>query len=157
LEDSENGLWIALRNGTLDYGPVGDKTHRFNHLAGNGTTIRQIFEDQSGVIWLMTSKGICYAPIRDAKKNNWKFISAEQGLTHEKCYNILQEKPHVYWVATYGGLNRMEFDSLENAAPAITKFESDNSNSRSHINSMSYSVKKDELGRIWIGTFYGIS
>ena len=81
------------------------------------------------------------------QSQNIKFerISAEQGLSYEKVYSILQDCQGFMWFATDDGLNK--YDSYK-----FTIYKHDPEDSLSLSSNWITSLYEDQSGLIWIGT-----
>lgn len=104
------------------------------------SSVRQIFQDKEGMIWLLTQEGL----------NRYDGVSVTQyrpstsnknSLSHQAVTNIVQDKYDTIWVATAGGgLNRFveEIDGFDRPLGV---------NGPNFI----YGMTVDPMGRLWLG------
>lgn len=104
------------------------------------SSVRQIFQDKEGMIWLLTQEGL----------NRYDGVSVTQyrpstsnknSLSHQAVTNIVQDKYDTIWVATAGGgLNRFvkEIDGFDR--PLGVKGPN-----------FIYGMTVDPIGRLWLG------
>jgi len=85
-----------------------------------------------------------------AQKKDFKFqrLTAEQGLSHNNVYGILQDKDGFMWFATQDGLNRYDGYSFE-------VFRHNPKDSNSLASSNFGKIYQDKSGIIWCGTYGG--
>ena len=104
------------------------------------SSVRQIFQDKEGMIWLLTQEGL----------NRYDGVSVTQyrpstsnknSLSHQAVTNILQDTNDNIWIATAGGgLNRFikEIDGFDRPLGATGP-------------NFIYGMTVDPLGRLWLG------
>lgn len=114
LEDNENRLWVATKDGTVHVFDADRK--RIGSLNADGTIkpggrkelfVYNFFQDQSGNIWMATKrqglfrlkkKGNAYAIENFVHKSGDPYSPA-----HNDFYSVTQDKKGRIWAGTYGG------------------------------------------------------
>lgn len=114
LEDDENRLWVATKDGTVHVFDADRK--RIGSLNADGTIkpggrkelfVYNFFQDQSGNIWMATKrqglfrlkkKGNAYAIENFVHKSGDPYSPA-----HNDFYSVTQDKKGRIWAGTYGG------------------------------------------------------
>ncbi|MFZ4056503.1 MAG: hybrid sensor histidine kinase/response regulator transcription factor [Ferruginibacter sp.] len=163
LEDHNGNIWLKGVGGymlVLDpkSGLFKEIALHTNEIAKNinGVTITALYEDNSGVFWAGTERGLAkiffnsnskVAPIVIWYKNNSNEKSAmNYGLVSSILDDPLDK--NILWVATKGGgLNRL--DKVTNTFTHITTLEG-------LCNNVVYGILSDDAGNIWGSTNNGI-
>ncbi len=109
-------------------------------------TVRKIYQDKSGFIWILTQEGAHrydgyeVAQYRGSKNSN-------QVLSHQSTTGIVQDKSGNIWISTEaGGLNRFDPASQTFSALKFSKERPDGSPASNRI----YNLYIDSNGYIWI-------
>jgi len=151
----DHSLWIGSRAG-LSLINKNDLTFSFyGHSADKNSlgegSVKVIYRDLSGKIWLVTSNQGLYNIIQ---KGNTDFYFKHYSIigyneTNGHITSILQTKDGFLWLGTYGeGLKKLNISTKE------TK-------SYTELNGLSnnviYGLLNDDLGNLWISTNKGIS
>jgi len=147
-------LWLATDRGgilvlNLETGLVTNQFHQ--EKLGVDVTIKKIFQDSFGAIWILTLDGlIIYNP------ESAKFVKYEEaveikgGLIKKQCFSILEDRDQRIWIG--------------NRAVAHI-FDRNKSNYKHYYHSFDEaslssnvvrSVMEDRKGRLWVGTDDGI-
>jgi len=139
LEDRAGNIWIAnagvnrFRDGRFSYYPV---KPAFLNWPEPYTTIRSLFEDSSGRIWLGGGGGL-------AVFQNEKFSYDPQGMTRSPLA-IHQDRQGAFWFGFNGQLLR-EKDGVKQRFDA-----------KDGLQGVVQPIYEDRQGRLWIGTYGGL-
>lgn len=160
VKTTEKGdLWIGTREGLTIYDPVHDIFHSYSHnkydpFSLSHNSIRDIYQDHSGGIWVATSGGGLnyYHP----NNNLFNLINQELGTENTLNYNHITAvegaEGENIWIGTSGrGIN------FYNIKKNTFKFFKKDKNENSLINDDIKSISLDSSGNLWIGTYGGIS
>ncbi|HET8866039.1 MAG TPA: two-component regulator propeller domain-containing protein [Gracilimonas sp.] len=138
--DSNQHIWIGMREGLAKM--EGERLRIFNDEDFPFRMVRDIMESSDGSFWISTyDDGIIHY-----QDENFKQITAEEGLASNRVLKSVEGKDGSIWIATYGGVTRYkegEFQSfaIQEGLP----------------NNAVMSIIKDNNGRIWASTFGGIA
>ncbi len=130
---------------TTHYTPKpGDK-----HSLGKGATIKCIFRDSRGHLWLGGwESGLTQF---DERTGLFKQYLPKQGNTNslisDKVYCILEDKNQNLWIGQYGGLSRFNLETEK-----FTNYLHNPDNPKSLGGRNVYCIYQDHSGVIWIGT-----
>lgn len=121
--DSKNRLWIGTSKGLLivDLCSFQKNHSRFTYdfkeyklddpTSAHTEKINCIYEDSSETIWLGSNGYGLYKLVSDENRNYvFKNYSAKDGLINNNIYGILEDKNHLLWISTNGGIS--SFDPL---------------------------------------------
>ena len=163
FRSSDGSLWIGTVRGLLHL--YHGRIDRFSAADGlSGNLVTSIFEDREGTVWVSTSTGL-----DRFREFAVPTISVDQGLSIA-AVNVLEATPDgSIWIATADGLNRwqnghMTIYGRQNVPRPNTRTGQRNAiaNGRvtevssSGLRSMVYSLGKDDLGRLWVGSRQGV-
>jgi ligand-binding sensor domain-containing protein/signal transduction histidine kinase len=172
-EDQSGTLWIGTNGGGLNR--LDRQNERFIHYQSDpdnphslsNDVVKVIYEDRFGVLWIGTEDGLN----RFDRKTAW-FIRYRNvpndldSLSHNSVTSIYEDQSGVLWVGTFGGgLNAFDRDSgqfvrYQTGLPDPSSL-SGSYGSSSDPNSLSSnfvtSIYEDRVGRLWIGTWGGLS
>jgi DNA-binding NtrC family response regulator/ligand-binding sensor domain-containing protein len=163
LLDHSHNLWVGTSDGLNvlffnDMRSNNIKFRRFNSDRNNAnslsnSTVRVIYQDRIGDLWIGTDGGI--NNVIQSNKDDFKFkrylniISDNKSLSHNEVYAICEDKSGKLWIGTNGGgLN--VFDKKTNS---FTRYSHDPLDSRSISYNEIRSIFKDKSGTMWIGTY----
>jgi len=132
--------------GIIDYqkGDTSSITPQNSNLPNS--VVQDIFKDSNGNIWLASTAGV--AMFNGKNKRNMPIFDAENGLYHDLCLQIGEDKWKNSWLVNYagGGLFRFNGKHLERFSTENISISSD----------QIYSLVFDKNGSLWIGTGKGI-
>lgn len=70
----------------------------------NSNSIRKIYEDRKGNIWIATTNnGINYLELQDESIVNIRVFEPDTELSHRDARSVLQQNDSTFWFASYGG------------------------------------------------------
>ncbi|MCP5046514.1 MAG: hypothetical protein GY940_05030, partial [bacterium] len=144
LTDRNKNLWYAtlLADGLRKV--KGEKQTRYTSKDGLvHNRIRSLFEDSRGRIWIGTNQGLsCF---HQGKFTNY---SIKDGLPNGVCYSLLEDNKQNIWIGTAKGVSRFNGKTFKN-------FTSTDGLIYTEMNIGA--GLKDSQGRLWFGTYSGIS
>lgn len=124
MKDSYNNVWIGTEYGLniVDRKYLNDEKKVFKVLLGsdnnstslNNNDILTLTQLKNGQIWCGTlGGGINYIENYSGKIDSlkWAVKSAEQGLSSNMVYSILEDKRNQLWISTDYGISRYDMDS----------------------------------------------
>lgn len=151
-------LWMGTRTGLVRFNPRTKQfiTYPLKHPEGKELTnlhVRKIIRDKQKRFWLATGAGFV---LFDEKKGTFQFFekdSQQKTFANNDINDILLDD-NTLWLATYGGLNRVQFRKDGRYYFKMYQNESNNPKSISSNRIKSLLLVNSEL---WIGTENGLS
>lgn len=147
MRDREGGLWVTTYYGGVCYSGPNSSVFSFISCTSNGAKGRitsRMCEDSDGDIWTGTDDGGLFRLAKGGGKPE-KIIIDRQN-PNLNIHALLPDGRYL-WVGTYSqGLYR--YDKLSGDSEHFRNF----SNGESTASESVYSLLKDRLGRLWIGT-----
>ncbi|MEL7562837.1 two-component regulator propeller domain-containing protein [Dehalogenimonas sp. 4OHTPN] len=148
-QSSSDVLWIGTLAGLIKFNPATGcyKHYPLGGLLGN--SVRTIFEDSSGRIWLGTFTG--GLALFDPSKESFTFYSHKpentDSISNNTVYSIVEGDNGTLWVATGDGLNR--FDPMSGIFRSY-KYQKDIANglANNHI----FDLYKSSEGYLYLAT-----
>ena len=165
LIDSKGNLWIGTENGlnfrSAEYKEAESQFLSFQHEPGNPNSlthdnIYDLFEDSSGRLWISTYRGLSVADLSSVQKTRSFTNIRFEKYPHNWVFDVLESKPNEFWLSTYGKMARINFPTGA-SKPAIEIFDMNPEDPNALSNATTYQTCKDAKGRIWVGTYYGLS
>lgn len=154
-QDRTGFLWFATDDGLNRFDGYDFKIYRNNPDDKNSisdNTVLSFSEDAEGNLWIGTKNGFVnkYDPIIN-KFTRWEIKS---DITKENPINVIHiDKRGMIWIGTYrSGLYR-----LNPKTGKIDHWLMNENDPSSLSNNYVSSIVEDELGNLWIGTFYGLN
>lgn len=153
-KDKNNHLWIGTKdNGLFELDEEGNKINRFQKEEENpfgipSNTIRAVYEDEIGNIWIGTDRGLA------KYLGNNKFITYKnslynpQSLTNDQINTIFEDKSGIVWVGTNNGISTFN-------PKTIFKHYKRTQGKNSFSDNMIQGIYEDKDGELWIGTNSG--
>jgi ligand-binding sensor domain-containing protein len=146
-EDRRNRLWITTNNGISVYDGVRFTNHIPTGYDGP-VSIYDIAFDRKGRKWLASGVGVLlFEDLPDGQVGGKFFnITRQLGLPNLTVNSVLIDRKNRIWIATGKGLYRIDFIGEKPVLKTLSKESHYMSNA---INT----VREDEQGNIWIGTY----
>lgn len=144
---ADGNLWIQTDLGLDVFDPVAEKFQTVDWPFLQENTIRAFFEDNSGILWVGTSKGLYQI---DRPGNSIQRIGARGALqlSSQSVRAITKGADGRLYVGTIDGLNALDFQNNQNEI-----FQSE-AESRQYISEDRVScLFSDRQGLLWIGTW----
>jgi len=178
-EDQSGILWIGTNGGGLNR--FDRENERFIHYqydpddshSLSNDVVKVIYEDRSGVLWIGTEDGLNRFDRKTAGFVRYRNVPNDlNSLSHNSVTSIYADKLHpedqsgVLWVGTFGGgLNAFDRDSgqfvrYQAGLPdpsSLSGSYGPSSDPNSLSSNFVTSIYEDRVGRLWIGTWGGLS
>ena len=110
--DSWNRLWIGHDNGAdcfdIDRNMFTDNGKLSAAMGASGCTC--ILEDRQGIMWFGTNKGVI---VYNTINGETSLLNTSKGLSNDDVRGMIKDNDGYIWVATPGGLNRIDPDDFE--------------------------------------------
>ncbi|MBT1709695.1 response regulator [Fulvivirgaceae bacterium PWU5] len=156
--DAHGNLWLGTDFGLNVFDPKTSEAHAYFHnprlpysIANN--VIWQIFEDNAGITWFVTSNGLSrmngFQPFYRYQEVSYPLADQTVG---NQVKAVLVTRNNVLWLATLHGVIRI--DPEKNTRRVFEAGSPENN--RIQLNN-TYALEEDDYGRIWIGTAGGIN
>lgn len=145
---------LTLRSGSIDHGQslfgyfVYDPN---NPNSQNFSTVRSIYEDRSGTLWIGTEGGLCRFEHNPGQVNYFFDDSMNtHNLNRNSVHAILEDRSGALWIGTDNGLCR-----INRLNDKLTLFINDPADPYSLGHNTVRSIYEDRFGSLWIGTSGG--
>ncbi|UCF60837.1 MAG: hypothetical protein JSV37_13930 [Anaerolineaceae bacterium] len=146
-EGPSGRFWLATNDGLYEY----DRDlERFIFVQRGNASKIMVHEDRTGSVWVGTwGDGLeCYDP----STNSWTTFLHDpddpNSLSHNTVEAILEDSSGTIWVATDGGLNRLDEES-----GTFTRFTVADGLANDRINGL----LEDDFGDLWLATDAGLT
>ncbi len=137
---SENRMWIGMRDGLGFY-----QNGEINSLSAEEfpfRKVRHVNESEDGTLWVSTyDEGMIHFT-----GDGFTQYTTEDGLTNNTVVSSVFDDEGSLWMATYGGVAKMEGDSIR-----VFSLQDGVPNNRV------MSIIKDHSGTIWVSTYDGVA
>ncbi len=157
-KDNEGGLWIGTYHGGINYASPNRNyftgyTHSRYENSITGNVVSCFCEDPSGNIWIGTEDGgLNELEVKTGKFQAYSYKDETDGLSFDNVHALLIDNDQL-WIGTYtGGLNVMDLHTKK-----IKHYVSDHADKNTLDANNIYSIYRDSLANIWIGTSSGIN
>ena len=158
--DRKDRMWIGTFGGGLDLAePTPDGKYKFRHFLQQKhglKMVRNMVEDENGMIWTGTSEGICiFHPdsLIENIDNYYLFNNMNGKFCSNEIRCLFRDSKGRMWVGTSGaGLNLCKPTDNYNSLEYEHYGTSDGL-----VNNIVLAIQEDALGRLWVATEYGIS
>lgn len=157
-KDREGGLWIGTYYGGINYAsPNRNYFSGYTHIkyenSISGNVVSCFAEDQWGNMWIGTEDGgLNELNVKTGIFHAYTQQGGDNSLSFDNVHALLNDRDCL-WIGTYsGGLNVM---NLETRKITHYFFDADDENSLDANNI--YSIYRDSLQNIWVGTTAGIN
>lgn len=113
--------------------------------------VRDIFEDNLGIIWVATDNGLCRWSESSANFKRFNHDEADPySISDNRTLSIYQDRGGVLWLGTFGGLNKW-------VASGFQLHQRDASESQSLSSNIITSFAQAANGNMWVGTYDGLN
>lgn len=157
-KDREGGLWIGTYYGGINYASPNRNyfsgyTHIKHENSISGNVVSCFAEDVQGNLWIGTEDGgLNELNVRTGLFQTYSRKDQGNSLSFDNVHALLYDN-NCLWIGTYtGGLNVMNLDSRK---MKHYFFDANDKNSLDANNI--YSIYRDTLQNIWVGTTTGIN
>lgn len=158
FKDHEGGVWIGTYYGGINYlSPNNGQFECFAHSritnSVNGSVIGRFCEDPQGRIWIASDDGglNCYSP-KDRKFTCYLPDAHRNSLSYHNVHALCMDGDNL-WIGTYtGGVNVLNLKTGQ-----FKVYMTRTNDATSLDGTSSYSIYKDNAGRIWIASMSGIN
>jgi len=141
-QDHSNGFWFATDGQGVWHLDGNRNIRQYRQVNGlGGDQVRDIIEDEQGVLWFATSGGLT-----KLDDGNFRTYTVENGLPDNQLRDLLVTTNETLWIGTRSGICRMENDHFQ----CYTENEG-------LINDRILSLSEGKPGELWIGTEFGVS
>ena len=156
LEDRKNNIWIGTDGeGLFKLNPITGHKTQYKHISNNNTSlcdnsVRVIFEDSEGIIWIGTRGGLSRYHDKTNNFTQYKHIEGNtKSLSHNFIYStIYEDSKGLLWIGTYGGGLNI-YDKKTNTFKSYQY----NKNTKDGLSdNVVFSVYEDKNGIFWLGT-----
>ncbi len=146
--DVQGKVWLGTYSGglwTID--PITSKVEEFKLFADSKYSVRDIYEDKEGLLWICTNRG--FASINSKNYEDIKYFSQENSqINDNEVRSIAKDNKGRLWVGTFGqGLSVFSPDMK-----LIKNFNTIDGFCSNTVNS----IYCDKANNIWVATGYGL-
>lgn len=150
FKDSYGFIWMASYEGLIRYD--GTEYHKYtsNETDSNSISnniVYKIFEDSKKRLWIGTIQGL---DMYEREFDRFKKCEISDINSRVPVNSILEDDQNRIWLGTSFGLCEYTPESKKS-----TWYINDANNTNSLSSDVIFSLEKDKLGNIWIGTFDG--
>ncbi|RNC64115.1 hybrid sensor histidine kinase/response regulator transcription factor [Proteiniphilum sp. X52] len=157
-KDNEGGLWIGTYYGGINYASPNRNyftgyTYIKHENSVTGNVVSCFCEDPYGNIWIGTEDGgLNEMNVKTGKFHAYSYKDKTNGLSFDNVHALVIDNNNL-WVGTYtGGLNVMDLHTKK-----IKHYVSVHADKNTLDANNIYSIYRDSLANIWIGTSSGIN
>ncbi len=156
IEDDYGHLWFYSKD---LYCFNGTQVTKFNSLdLKKGTFILgNVAKDNVGNLWMSTGSGrqgiIRLKPNKEGTGGDFTRFSTKEGLANNMVWGVTSDKYENVWVATLGGLSKIEAKSTNSNHLSITNYTEEDGLSHNY----NLRIVEDSLGRLWATSLNGLS
>ncbi len=156
FKDKKDRIWMGTLGGVFVFDPV---TKKFTHYLMDPKAphalgfdwIRDICQDRSGAIWIVTwSGGVKSLDERTGALVHFLNSKEEKLKSQSEARRVFQDSKGTMWVGTRGGLHRYDRDKKQ-----FTRFYHNPNDPNSMGENTAFDIYEDEKGFLWVGTFGG--
>lgn len=140
---TDYGLSLALNNPIYQFIHISEMTG-----SSDGNQFTSIYKDNQGNYWFGGTNGLI-VNTSDGKVRWYRTENKMYPLQHNRIRHIYEDKSHILWIATDGGIAR--YNSLEKQFVYYTIIDNtERKNAR-----WAYDIYEDNKGKLWIATYLG--
>ena len=163
IEDKGQNLWITTPT-TLYRFKKGDllknncPTQYLSFSDENMQLARYLFIDSANRLWVGADGGLFVTQL-DADYNPGKFkrYTIKDGLPHNTSKEIHEAAKDSFWIGNYSGLVQLNLKEGSFDNPSVKVYKANKSEQNRLVNSYVYSIERDGKGKLWLGTYSGVS
>lgn len=151
---NKNDLWIGtLSRGLIKItsnqrGITDIKTFATNNICSN--SIRELFEDSKGNLWIGTLNGLSYMNTSSNRFSNFSYaVDNKNSINDNVINNIFEDSEQNIWVSTNSGLNKI---TLQNDSFNISGFPEQ----QTLNNELLFDIFEDKQRNLWVRTCNGM-
>ena len=167
FENRSNTLWLGTKSRGLmkikeNSAPSSDKTShlslikQYNPIGLNNNSIRTIYEDHKGNLWLGTENGLF---LFNSETETFRHFQQDprnpDSLNGNIVYSIVEDNHRFLWIATDYGLNRLVEINANKGNTLFEHFKPSDQSLQDLSNYAAYIIREDSYGNLWIGTYGG--
>ena len=168
IADGNDRLWAATWNGGLNeiIVPKANEEIQFIHHRHNPKNplsidvdlVKNLYLDQSGILWVGTSLNIQKLVPNSSKFNTINHQPNDPfSLSNEIVKATLVDSKGNFWVGTRDGLNFLSAEKFEKRQFEFDIFKHEKGNDRSLSHNNIFGLYEDPRGYLWISTYNGLS
>jgi ligand-binding sensor domain-containing protein/signal transduction histidine kinase len=153
-EDRDGILWVGLWGGGLEGLRRQNGTYRRIHHFGESnlpsTVVGSILEDQTGQLWIGTSRGL---GMFDRQRKQMRLFRHVRGdtttLNDDDIFSILEDRTGTIWVATFKGLSKL----TDAQSGRFTHFLHQKEDEHWFGGNVVSHLHEDRSGNVWAATY----
>ncbi|NGP87956.1 two-component regulator propeller domain-containing protein [Fodinibius halophilus] len=146
IQDDKGFMWFATTGGLNRYDGREMTVYSSNLIEKEGLSdkhVTDICKDPEGNFWITTVNGVTYFNLRTETFSRYFSEDGSNSITHNTAYGVQCDEDGTIWIATNGGLNKLQ-DRQKGHFKGYYIPEGD-SNFRT--------VYRDSKGVLWVGSF----
>nr|WP_315252907.1 two-component regulator propeller domain-containing protein [uncultured Duganella sp.] len=154
VADGRGKLWLASSAGLNLYDPVAGTSkvwrhdpHQPNSISDDQVTA--LWREKNGNLWSGGPAGVNHLNLASGAIRSLSFVRGDPA--SDTIRNIVQDRSGMLWVASRGGLHRVDPQTLETRT-----FRHDPADVSSLSDNVVRPILEDRKGQLWIGTFNGL-
>ncbi|SDH35180.1 MULTISPECIES: two-component regulator propeller domain-containing protein [unclassified Duganella] len=154
VADGRGKLWLGSSGGLNLYDPVSGASKVWRHdprLANsiNDDQVTSLWREKNGNLWIGGPAGVNHLNLASGAIRSLSFVRGDPA--SDTIRNIVQDRSGILWVASRGGLHRVDPQTLETRT-----FRHDPADIGSLSDNVVRPILEDRKGQLWIGTFNGL-
>ena len=165
IEDKSHNIWVGTSRSSSGLNRIIFKNPAFQNIIPQknysyltDNVVRALHEDHQGNIWAATKSGKVFIYDINLKLKNTISISASKsGDENNNVYAIFEDPDGYVWLGTKGGglfiTKNPIYDYNNYSAIAFVQYKHEEDQNNSIDDNRIYSIAKDHLERVWVGTF----
>lgn len=158
MVSKDNRIWLGTERGLYEY--LADRDSCLLYKSGNtdqvlpATTIKSLFEDDRGDIWIGTWARGLYRYVH----STGKFVKYPQMNSGNSAHVVFQDSHKNIWVGTWGAGLQLLHNAYEPSKVRWTTFKHDEKRTSSISDNLIYAIFEDINNHsLWVGTRSGLS
>ncbi|MCP4728293.1 MAG: hypothetical protein GY863_24870, partial [bacterium] len=149
-DEPENIFWIGSNKGLLKYNRKRNEKILFSDSlspAGNLPGIQSFYADHHGILWMGNEAGLYKMNRETHEIQHYSHEPGNENSMNPGIVRVLSGDSSGLWIGTDEGLTRFYPESGD-----FIHFRNDPLNKNSLSDNRIYSIHKDKIGTLWIGT-----